>query len=301
MLNTDLQIYNRKTGLYETEKIAGSRALKYIYGSGLGRIGLELLIKRKIYSYLTGVVCDTGLSRRMIEKFILDYDINMDECCEQISHFSSFNSFFARKLKPQARVFSNNANELSSPGDGRLRAWTNIDINKLVQIKNMTYSLKELINNEDLALEYNKGTCIILRLAPVDYHRFHFVDSGICSETKKIKGKYYSVNPLALNAITKILCQNKREYSIFNSDNFGEILYVEIGATSVGSIVQTYEPESRVSKGQEKGFFKFGGSTIVLFLKKGSVTIDKEILVQTEKGYETKVYAGETIGKTSKQ
>lgn len=137
---------------------------------------------------------------------------------------------------------------------------------------------------------------MILRLCPTDYHRFHFFDSGVCEQTRKIEGHYYSVNPVALQKVQKLFCQNKREWSIFHSNNFGEVVYVEVGATCVGSIIQTYTPGEKVKKGDEKGYFKFGGSTVVLFFEKDKITIDKDILNQSAQGYESSVLFGETIG-----
>lgn len=141
-----------------------------------------------------------------------------------------------------------------------------------------------------------KGTCLILRLSSTDCHRFHFIDNGICKETKKIKGDYYSVSPIALKAVTELFCKNKREWSIFQSDSFGDVLCIEVGATCVGSIIQTYTPSKRVKKGEEKGFFKFGGSTIILFFENGKVKIDEDIIDQTNRGYETSIVMGEKIG-----
>lgn len=291
-----IKIYNRKTKQYDIEKVAGGRLINALYATKAGNLGLELLIKRKLYSALTGFFCDTSFSRRSIEGFVKNFSIDMSECADSIGDFNSFNEFFARRLKPSARDFQKPAGELLSPGDGRLQAWNNIDSNKIIQIKGMNYSLAELLQDEKLAREYHGGTYLILRLCPVDYHRFHFFDSGECGETVNVRGDYYSVNPMALTKIPGVFCRNKRAYSVFSSDNFGEVLYVEVGATSVGSIIQSYTPGKRIERGEEKGFFKFGGSTVLLFFKGNKAAIDKEILEQTEAGYETRVLAGETIG-----
>ncbi len=291
-----IKIYNRKTGKYEEEKVAGGSLLKALYTTGAGKLGLELLIKRKIYSALTGFFCDTGLSKRSISGFIKNFDIDMSECENGLEDFKSFNDFFARRLKKTARPFDKPGKYLQSPGDGRLQAWSDIDTDNVIQIKGMSYSLAELLQNSALAKEYDGGTYIILRLCPVDYHRFHFFDSGSCSAPVRVKGEYYSVNPVALGKIPALFCRNKREYSVYRTDNFGEVLYVEVGATSVGSIIQTFTPETGLERGDEKGYFKFGGSTVLLFFKKGTISIDKEILEQTAAGFETKVLAGDTIG-----
>ena len=291
-----IKIYNRQTKQYGIEQVAGGKLLNTLYTTGRGKLGLELLVKRKIYSALTGFFCDRKISRKTIKGFADKFSIDINECENKLEDFNSFNDFFARKLKPSARKYDVSEEKLLSPGDGRLQAWENIDTEKLLQIKGMPYSLSELLKDEKLAREYNGGTYLILRLCPVDYHRFHFFDSGKCMETQKVKGEYYSVNPVALSKIPELFCRNKREYSIFKTDNFGEVLFIEVGATSVGSIIQTYTPGERVSRGDEKGYFKFGGSTILLVFKKNMVKIDEDIIQQTEEGFETRVLAGEAIG-----
>lgn len=291
-----IKVYNRKTKEYEIEKVAGGVLLEALYGNPLGRAGLELLVKRKFYSSLTGIACDSRISARNITSFIKNLDIDMTTSASKAEDFKNFNEFFTRKLKKEARPFSEDRDELLSPGDGRLKAWTDIDMDSIMQIKGQTYSLGELIRDNDLACRYNGGICILLRLAPVDYHRFHFIDDGVCSKSKLIIGHYYSVNPVALNAIPKVFCQNKRECSVFSSESFGDIIYMEVGATSVGSIIQTYEVGKPIKRGDEKGYFKFGGSTVILFMEKGRAAIDSGILKQTEMGYETRVLAGESIG-----
>lgn len=242
--------------------------------------------------------CDSRLSTKKIPSFIDNFSIDMSEYMKNKSDFTSFNDFFIREVTPTARPIDTAKNHLISPGDGRLLAYTNIDINKVIQVKHINYSLAELIGDDEIAKEYEGGTCLVLRLCPTDYHRFHFVDSGVPKENHFIKGNYYSVNPTALERIPKLYCQNKREWSIFKSDNFGDIINVEVGATCVGSIVQTYTPDKAVKKGAEKGYFKFGGSTTILFLKPNTVEIDEDILIQSSLGFETKVVLGEKIGTT---
>lgn len=291
-----IQIYNRTTKSYEEELVAGKKLIEWTYESPVGKGLSELIIKKKLFSKAYGLFCDTKFSTRKITNFIDSFNIDMNESIKQANEFTSFNDFFVRKLLPEARPIVNEKNILISPGDGRITAYENIDLDKLVQIKGFTYSLKELINDDEIAEKYNNGVCLILRLCPTDYHRFHFVDSGIPCENHYINGHYYSVNPVALSNIPKLFCQNKREWSLFKSDNFGDILNIEVGATCVGSIIQTYIPNTRINKGDEKGYFKFGGSTTILFFENGKVQIDDDILLQSQLGYECKVKLGEKIG-----
>ena len=291
-----IQVYNRKNKKYEVEKVAGGNYIKWSYESPIGKSFTELLIKKKLFSKLYGAYCDTSLSKKKISKFIKDFNIDMNISSNTIDDFNNFNDFFVRSLKEEARPSSKDNNLLISPGDGRLLAYENISVDKLIQVKGIHYSLSELIEDNELAMDYEGGTCLVLRLCPTDYHRFHFVDSGIPLENHFIKGNYYSVNPVALERIPKLYCQNKREWSVFKSDNFGDILHIEVGATCVGTIIQSYTVNKRVNKGDEKGYFKFGGSTTILLLKKDSVKIDEDIINQSNLGYETMVLMGESIG-----
>lgn len=291
-----IQVYDRKTKSYEEELIAGKKYIEWTYESPVGKNITELIAKRKIFSKLYGMFCNTRFSSKRIKSFVDDFNIDMNLSQKSINEFKSFNDFFVRKLTAEARPIDKNSDVLVSPGDGRLTAYENIDLENLVQIKGMTYSLKELINDDSIAKKYSNGVCVILRLCPTDYHRFHFVDSGIPTKSNFIKGYYYSVNPIALNNIPKLFCENKREWSILHSDNFGDILTIEVGATCVGSIIQTYSPNKAVKKGDEKGYFKFGGSTTILFLEKDTVKIDSDILKQSKIGFECKVNCGERIG-----
>ena len=291
-----IQVYNRTTKAYEEELIAGKKYIEWTYESPLGKSITELIAKKKLFSKIYGMYCDSKLSANKIPSFIESFNIDMTMAKKKTHDFTSFNDFFIRELTSDARPLNKDENILISPGDGRITAYENIDLDNIVQIKGLTYSLRELINDDTVANKYKNGVCLILRLCPTDYHRFHFVDSGTPYESHYIKGYYYSVNPIALKSIPKLFCENKREWSLFKSDNFKDILHIEVGATCVGSILQTYSPNTRVNKGDEKGYFKFGGSTTILFFEKDCMHIDNDILEQSKFGFECKVQFGETIG-----
>ena len=291
-----IKYYNRKQKKYEIEKVAGEKYLNWSYSSPRGKGLVELFLKKKLFSKLYGYYCDTKISSRKIEGFIKTLDIDMSIYDKAFHEYSSFNDFFIRSLNPKTRLIDKNPNTLISPCDGKISAYENINLDNLVQIKGFTYSLKELVEDDEVYNLYNGGTCLIFRLCPTDYHRFHFIDDGVCSTTTKIKGHYYSVNPVALKSVKKLFCQNKREWSIFHSDNFNDVIYMEVGATCVGTIIQSYDPGSKVKKGDEKGYFKFGGSTVILFFKKDAMKIHEDLINQTALGFETSVLMGEKIG-----
>ncbi|WP_297518673.1 phosphatidylserine decarboxylase [uncultured Clostridium sp.] len=294
------KIYNRETKCYEVEQVAGLNYINWSYSSPVGKGVLELFIKKKMFSKIYGLYCSSKFSKKKIPKFIDKFDIDTDFLEKDISEFKNFNDFFARKLLDEARPITSDTDNLISPGDGRLLGYENINMDNIVQVKGFTYSLRELISNDLVAKEFEGGTCLILRLCPTDYHRFHFIDDGVCGSSQKIKGAYYSVNPIALEKVPNLFCKNKREWSIFKSKNFGNVITMEVGATCVGTIIQSYRADTPVKKGDEKGFFKFGGSTTILFFKKNIIKIDNDIVRETEKGFESLVTMGETIGKKYK-
>lgn len=286
----------RKTGEKKEEIVAGGKYLNWLYESKSG-FPIVTLVKRKLFSVIYGMLQDTVFSRKKIKNFITSLEIDMTEAkIEDPLCYLSFNDFFSRELKTQSRTIDPDPRVLVSPADGRVLAWENIDANRLIQVKGSTYSLEALLRSQDLARKYDQGTCVVIRLCPADYHRFHFPAAGIPSAAQSINGSYYSVNPVALKKVPRIYCENKRELTIFRTEHFGEIILLEVGATFVGSIIQTYTPGQQVAKGLEKGYFKFGGSTVIMLIEKSWLAIDQDILLNTSDGLETKISMGERIG-----
>ncbi len=216
----------------------------------------------------------------------------MQEYVKTADEFSSFNDFFYRELKLTVRKMEDG---VVSPADGKVIAFESItEINKFY-IKGRNFTIDEYPQDQALAKEYKNSSIFIIRLAPNDYHRFHFPYAGDVSKTVRIKGKYFSVSPYALvKDFTKVFCENKREYCILNTATKGKILLSPVGATMVGSIIETYKPGS-VKKGAEMGYFAFGGSTILMLIDKNKVKIDYDILKNTKNGFETYVRMGEKI------
>ncbi|EQB89178.1 phosphatidylserine decarboxylase [Clostridium punense] len=291
-----IKFYNRRENRYEIEKVAAGKFIDYLYTNKLGRTFLEVLFKRRFLTFLYGKYCDSPLSKKRIKPFIEEFGMDMNEYEKHPENYSSFNDFFHRKLKPTSRDIVLDNDVLISPCDGKLTAIDKISEDTTFKVKGFTYNLKDLLKNENLAKDYKNGCCLIFRLCPTDYHRFHFIDKGTCSLSKFIPGHYYSVNPVALENINRVFSENKREYSIFHSDNFDDVIYLEVGATFVGSIIQTYNENSPINKGDEKGYFKFGGSTVILIFKENIIKLDKDILSHGRNGMESLVRFGDKIG-----
>lgn len=286
-----IQYYERESGQIKTEKVAGEKWLVWLYYNPIGEATLWALAKRKLVSAIYGNMMDHTYSAKKIHPFIEDFDIDMSVAQEQ--EFKNFNDFFTRKLKDDARPINTSAKIVVSPADGKILAYADISNSDFI-IKGYRFDVSSFLDNPDLAQKYHDGALIIIRLAPVDYHRFHFPVNGNVSPNKKIEGDYYSVSPFALRKKAEIFFLNKREYTILSNPLFGDVIMAEVGATMVGSIEQTFKGSS-VNKGEEKGYFKFGGSTVVLLFEKDKIHIDEDLLINTSKGYETTVKMGERI------
>ncbi|MBM6821750.1 phosphatidylserine decarboxylase [Fusobacterium mortiferum] len=291
-----IEYIERKTGEIKVEKVPGEKYLKFLYYNPLGELPLNLVVKKKFLTEYYGKKMDKPESVKKIPSFIEQADINIAEAKKRVEEFKSFNDFFYRELKEGARTVDYRENVLASPADGKILAFENLDIEKEFYIKGDKFTLEEFFADKGLANKYKDGVFMIIRLAPIDYHRFHFPADGEISESKLIDGVYYSVSTHAIKKNFRILCENKREYSILKTEKFGDIAMFEVGATMVGGIKQSYKSNSYVKKGEEKGYFYFGGSTCVLVFERGKVKIDEDLLENTKKGIETKVYMGEKIG-----
>ncbi|WP_075342117.1 phosphatidylserine decarboxylase [Tenacibaculum agarivorans] len=290
----EIKFINRKTGEVQIETPPGEGFLKLLYNNPFGKMLLLPLVKRKFLSEWYGRKMNAPSSTKKIAQFVKDLNIDMTEANKSIDEFSSFNDFFYRTLKPEARPIES---EFISPGDGKLLAFEDVaDIHKFF-VKGRKFTVKEFLNNAELASTYKNASLLILRLAPNDYHRYHFPYNGTPTTSVKIKGDYLSVSPYALASnFTKVFCENKREYCILKTETKGDILLAPVGATMVGSILETFTPNQPVNKGDEMGYFAFGGSTIVILIDKNQIKIDEDILTNTKNNIETFVKMGEKIG-----
>ncbi len=286
-----IRYVDRQDGRIKTEQVVAGGALYWLYSNPVGKLGLWAVVKRKCVSEFYGQLMDTKWSARKIAPFIKKYHINSKEF--QRHNFHSFNDFFTRKLKPDARKIDTSQKTVVSPGDGKLLAYADVSKQDFI-VKGYRFQLKSFLQNDSLASVYKHGSLLLLRLCPTDYHRFHFPVNGIVSKTVKIKGNYFSVSPLAIKQRIKIFCENKRDYNLITTQKFGNVLMSEIGATMVGSIIQTFRG-THAQKGAEKGYFKFGGSSIILLFRKGAIKIDPDLIRNTRNHFETEVKMGEHI------
>jgi phosphatidylserine decarboxylase len=220
-------------------------------------------------------------SASRILPFIEKYAMNPADFLEPPSSYKSFNEFFFRKLKLDARPIA--ASPVVFPADGRHLGFSDISKIDSFFVKGQTFDLPALLGDSALAAKYAHGSLVLSRLCPVDYHRFHFPAAGIPSETRTIPGPLFSVSPIALANKLSYLWTNKRTLTQLQTEDFGTILLLEIGATCVGSIHQTYTPNQRVEKAAEKGYFAFGGSSTITIFEPGKITLANDLLENSSK------------------
>lgn len=290
----NIKYINRQTGKLITENPPGEGYLKFLYHTAFGKLALNVLVKRKLLSVVYGGTKDKPKSVKDIPQFVEDMNIDMSEAVKSMDEFKTFNEFFYRKLKPEARPIGEG---LVSPADAKLIAFESVEEVGKFFVKGQEFQLKDYLQSESMAAKYKNASMFIFRLAPNDYHRYHFPYSGMVGSSKKIKGRYYSVSPYALQTnFTKVFCENKREFLELKTEDKGDILLSPVGATMVGSIYETFTPNSQVEKGDEMGYFGFGGSTVVMLVDRSKIMIDQDIIESTKNGIEMAVKMGERIG-----
>jgi phosphatidylserine decarboxylase len=285
---------DRVSGELVTETIFSERELRWFYEDPVGSRVFATLLNRRAFCWLYGKLQDLPSSRRKIPAFVATHGIDVAEA-EQ-PEYPSFNAFFSRRLRPGARPFCPDPDDFPSPGEGKVLVFPRLHNGDRLPVKGARLTLEALLGSADEAAPFIGGTALVLRLAPYDYHRFHFPDDGIPVATREIPGRYHSVSPIALTRVPDLYARNKRQVTVFESRHFGRIGYVEVGAICVGTIIQTFSPGQAVSRGDEKGHFRFGGSTLVLLFQPGVIEFDDDLVRDSAEGLEVQVRAGSRIG-----
>ncbi len=296
---SNITLYNREGNKLEDEIVFGKSLMNFIYGNKLGLLITEKILKQKYFSIFYGNLLKKTSSKKKIRPFIEQHSINVSDILDDVESFNSFNDFFIRKLKPSARIINYDDDILISPADSRLSIYP-IKDDTIFPIKGKKFSLLELILDHSLVEKYKDGLCLVFRLAPADYHRFCYIDNGTQNKVVTIGKYFHSVNPIALESNLPVFQGNYREMCELKTQNFGDVLDIDIGALGVSKIIQNNPNHCTFTKGQEKGYFEFGGSTTVLIFEKDKVQIDSDIVEHSSKGIETLIKYGSSIGKKIK-
>jgi phosphatidylserine decarboxylase len=295
----EVRVIDRESKKEEKEQICGEKFLKFLYGGnfGVSKIFLNFLSKFSFCSKFYGGLQRRKFSKRKILSFVEKYNIKTDELEKDLNEFKSFNDFFIRKLKENSRKIVSDQEICAMPVDGRYLVFQNIETEDGFYVKGKKFNLEKFLGDKELAKKYEKGSMVIARLCPLDYHRFHFPDNCRVKKSKVINGFLYSVNPIALRKNIEIFCENKRVLNVLETKNFKDVLYVAVGAMNVGSIVSTYGKNDFQKKGEEMGYFELGGSTIVMLFEENVIKFDENLLKNSKKRIETKAFLGGSLGK----
>ena len=276
----------------EYENTTGQdRFLAEAYKSTIGRALMKFLCN-PVFSKVGRIVLESKYSANAIQWFADKNNIDMSDYEEK--EYTSFNDFFTRKIKPDKRFVTKDDKILVSPSDGKVSAYK-ITINRTFAVKNSTYSVASLLRDSKLAKRYEGGTALIIRLSVDDYHRYCYPCNGVKSHNRFINGILHTVNPV-VSKYLPVYKENSREYCMIRSDNFGDVIQMEVGALLVGKITNLHKDACRVDRGEEKGYFEFGGSTIILLLEKDKINVCADLFENTRKGFETEVKQGEALG-----
>ncbi len=289
-----MEFWNRRTGLKEQEAVYGGKLLAWAYQTRLGRWLLQLVLTHPWVSHCYGLLQSSRFSRWGIAGFIRKFQIAMEDF--EPGPFASFNHFFIRQLKEGAREFVRTESLMPAFAEGRYFAYSALSRQASMPVKGGLLTLEELIGPlvgwKKLFVD---GPALVARLCPTDYHRFHFPDAGLLQARESFAGRLDSVNPLALAYKPRIFLQNQRVVSLLQTKNFGHLAFIEVGALCVGKIVQTSAPDQPFLRGQEKGYFLFGGSSVLVLGEKGAWEPKEDLLNHTQAGLETLVRLGEPV------
>lgn len=301
MSNNQIQFFNRPAQRMETELVYGDSAIKFIYNNALGK-AFSPIVASKLVSQLYGSYQDLPISGgkvpSFVEKFAIDlsiYKAGSVDSDKKENSYKTFNEFFIRQFNDEQRPFIEDKNKMPAFSEARYFGHSEINADIKVPVKGQLLKAKDLLGDSKWSDAFAGGPLIIARLCPVDYHRYHYPLSGETLDSFPIKGEYHSVNPLALKAKPEIFIKNERRASILNTERFGKLAYIEVGAAMVGKIIQSHNEATPHQRGDEKGYFLFGGSTVILLGEKGKWRPSQDIIENTQKGIETYLHIGTEV------
>jgi len=292
-----IEYYDRRENRKKTDRVAAARFIQWAYNTRSGRLAEGLIFGTKTFSRIYGRFHMSRWSRRKIGPFVKKLGVDLEDVTTPLENFASFNDFFIRDIDLSRRPFVSDPEICVAPVDGRILAYKDVAPDRFFQIKRAVFNLREFLQDDGPADRFAGGTLVISRLGMADYHYVHFPFSGIPRLPVSIPGMYHTSGPYSLRRLIPFYAKNFRMVTQVDSDHFGCTAMVEIGALSVGSILQFFSPDLPVVKGAKKARFELGGSTVALLFEKGRIEIDPDLLAHTEEGIETYVRLGDSIGR----
>jgi phosphatidylserine decarboxylase len=287
---------DRSTGKMAEEVVFESGAMRFLYRNPLGRLLSDLIAKRPLFNRLYARRRNSSASKAEVRPFIERYGIDASDFEKPVDSFSSFNDFFTRRLKDGARPLGGGNRALLSPADAKVLALT-VGKDEAFAVKGRRATLSSLVAGGMDVSPWAGGLLLVFRLCPADYHRFHYFDDASHGEVRTIPGFFHSVSPIALESGADPLGGNYRQWTVLSTANFGEVVEIDVAALTVNSVVQRAPDGGVFRRGEEKGFFQYGGSTIVLAFKRGAAAVDGDIAEASAGGFEASVRALGSIGR----
>lgn len=289
--------YDRRDGLWKTERVFAGAFLHWLYNTRAGGLVCTAITASPWPSRLYGRAHRGAWSRRKVRRFVEALGVDTSEALKPLDAFPSFADFFVREIDLRQRPVHPEPDVCIAPADGKVLAFARVEAGTRFAIKRSWFDLAGLLRDAALTRTFAGGAMVVSRLCLADYHHFHFPVAGLASAARPIPGSYHAGGPYALRTLVPFFTENHRMLTTLASDRFGLVGMVEIGALTVGSIRQTYRPETRVARGERKGRFELGGSTVVLLFEPGAIALDADLVSLTAEGTESYVRMGESIGR----
>jgi len=293
-----IRYIDRQSGKVHEEKVYFEGFLHLLYAKNIfSRFLCALISKNYFFSNFVGWWQNRRFTRRKIAPFVKKYALDATEFEKPVEAFTSFNDFFIRTLKKEARPVC--TEDICMPADGRYLFFPHIGEGDTLLVKGKKFSLSTLLQDPALEKHFKGGSMVLARLCPSDYHRFHFPLDCVAQKSRLINGFLYSVNPYAVAQSVHSFTENKRVLTVLETA-IGKVLFMEVGATNVGSIHQTYKPGKTYRKGDMKGFFSFGGSALIVLFEPKKITFDPQLLQHSQKHLEIRCLMGQFLASINK-
>ncbi len=276
------------------DKVYADKFILWCYEDPFGKKMLKYIFSKRPINYLYGLYKESPLSKKQIEKDIQDYQIHMELFKKE--KYRSYSDFFLREFISGVRPFPKETKKMGAFGEGRFLGFEKIEKDHRFPVKGHYLNSNELLENKDFSQDFLNGPILICRLCPVDYHHFHYPDNGKILSRYRIHGDYHSVNVHALKNKDDIFIKNEREITIIETENFGKLAYIEVGAMCVGKIKQDHPTNDSCQRGEKKGRFEFGGSTLIILGEPGKWKPSQDILDHSAENRESYIKLGDTVG-----
>jgi phosphatidylserine decarboxylase len=291
----NLTYFDRSRGDLLTERVFAAGFLHWSYNSRLGRAVTRWVLAQRWVSRCCGWLARRRWSRHLIASFAggMKFDLAAGK------GWTCFNDYFVRELEESSSMNAVGPWTCLSPVESKVLVLRDVDPRKTFRVKRSIFNLEQLLSDRQLSERFAGGTAVLCRLTLSDYHHFHFPVAGCPQPAFAIPGKLYAGGPYAINWLTSFYAENFRMVTLIESDLFGTVAQIEIGAFTVGSIHQRYLPGRHVERGEKKGYFELGGSTVVLLFAAGALETDEDLRHYSGQNIETRLRVGESIGRVA--